>query len=41
MQAIAVENNRVKIEFDVPTYITHLFENENLKIKQLALLFYP
>ena len=41
MQAIAVENNRVKIEFDVPTYITHLLENENLKIKQLALLFYP
>ena len=41
MPAIAVENNRVKIEFDVPEYATHLFENEDLELKQLALFFYP
>ena len=41
MQAVAIENNRVKIEFDVPTYATHLFQEEDLKLKQLALLFYP
>lgn len=41
MKAIAVENNRVKIEFDVPTYVTHLFEDKDLKLNQLALLFYP
>ena len=42
MQSVSVENNRVRIEFDVPPYMIRLFnENKDLMLKQLALLFYP
>ena len=41
MQAITVDNNRVKIEFDVPYGVSCIFENKSLELKQLALLFYP
>lgn len=40
MQAI-IDNNRAKIEFDIPVQLAHLFNNKDLKLKQIALLFYP
>ena len=40
MQAI-IDNNKAKIEFDIPVQLAHLFNNEDLKLKQIALLFYP
>ena len=40
MQAI-IDNNKAKIEFDIPVQLAHLFSNKDLKLKQIALLFYP
>ena len=37
MQAV-INNNKAKIEFDIPVQLVHLFKNENLKLKQINLI---
>lgn len=42
MQAVSsVDNKRAKLEIDIPVQLLPLFNNEKLKQKQTALLFYP
>ena len=33
--------NNIKVEFNIPVQLASLFNNEDTRLKQLALLFYP